>query len=286
MTINIRSLMIDNNLIVIGEMNKQEFDITNLSLPYRTFNYSDKLGSALACNERFLLIDKNPVLSLFDADLITIHQSSWEYGPIYDMCWSEKSDSFIIITEKSKAFLVNGNNLSSICIEPLNNQLWMSCTCSNSSLYLTSSSNGIVEFSLLPSICYAQRWDPPISCKKDEFIKDIACNDDTFALTIASYSNKMPHLILRSLSTFDQLYSIRLDIKHSTYQLSIRCCSFKSNEWLVIDANTSHIFHIGKDGVIKGTHKYDRTPHNAVLFGSNTLVIRTDISINFHELFH
>jgi hypothetical protein len=94
----------------------------------------------------------------------------------------------------------------------------------------------------------------------------------------------MVHLILRSLTTFDQLFLIHLDIKHPSYQLPIRCCPFKNNDWIVIEANTSHLFHVDKDGKIKGTLKYDRQPYNAVLFGSNILVIRTDNTINFHQL--
>ena len=168
----------------------------------------------------------------------------------------------------------------------MQNQLWISCTCSNLLLYLASLSNGVVEFSLLPSIYYIRRWDPPMTCKKNESIKDIACNDNTLALVVAPYSDEMVYLILRSLATFDQLFSIHLDIKHPSYQLPIRCCPFKNNEWLVIDANTSYIFHIDKDGKVKGTLKYDQPPYNAVLFSSNILVIRTEESINFHELLY
>jgi hypothetical protein len=284
--INSHSLLINNNLIIIGESKTQEFDLTTLSPPYRTLDCSEKLGSALASNGRFLLIDENPILSLFDSDLTIIHQSSWKYGVIYDMCWSSILISFIIITEKNKAFLVNGNNLSINPITQMNNQLWTSCTCSNSLLYLASLSNGVVEFSLLPSICYIKRWNPPMTCKKTESIKDISCNQSTIAIIVSSFSNQIVHLLLRSLTTFNQLFSISLDIRYPLYQLPIRCCPLKNNEWLISDANTSYMFHIDKNGKLKGTLMYDRPPYNAVLFNSNILVIRTEGSINFHQLLY
>ncbi|CAF1172045.1 unnamed protein product [Rotaria sp. Silwood1] len=215
-----------------------------------------------------------------------IRQSRWDYGAIHDLYWSLGLACFIIITEKSKAFLVNGNNLSINCIEIMDNHLWLSCTCSNSFLYLTSLSNSIVELSLLPSFSYTRRWDPAIACQKNEFIKDITCNDDKIALIIAIFSDKIVHAIIRSLATFNQLFSIRLDIKHVSYQLPIRCCSLQDNEWLVVEANTSQLFHIGREGKLKGTVTYDQPSYKVLLFGSNILVIRTDSTINFHEVWH
>jgi hypothetical protein len=284
--ISIHSLSIGNNLIHIGESKTEEFDLTILSSPpYQTFSCSNKFGSALTSNDRYLLIDQNPILSLYDSDLRIVQESSWKNSLIYDMCWSSILSCFIIITEKSKAFLINENNLSIHNIQSMQNQLWISCTCSNSLLYLASLSNGIVEFSLLPSISYIKRWDPPMTCQNNESIKDIACNDITLALLISPYSNKMIYIILRSLTSFVELFTVHLDIQHPLYQLPTRCCPLKNNEWLVIDANTSHIFHINKYGKVKRTLTYDRPPYNAVLFNSTKLVIRTEDSINFHQLF-
>ncbi|CAF1569129.1 unnamed protein product, partial [Adineta steineri] len=43
-------------------------------------------------------------------------------------------------------------------------------------------------------------------------------------------------------------------------------------------------FYMCKDGKLQGTLKYDQQPYNALLFGSRILVIRTETTINFHEL--
>ena len=63
-----------------------------------------------------------------------------------------------------------------------------------------------------------------------------------------------------------------------------RVCLLKCDEWLVIDHQTSHLLHISKDGKLKFTKKYDPTPQNAVLFGSNILAIRTTNCINFYKV--
>ncbi|CAF0766033.1 unnamed protein product [Adineta steineri] len=283
--IHIRSLPIDNNLITFGELKTQEFDIINLSSPIKTYNISKSSGIGMATNNQSLLIDQNPDVILFNQDSIVTEQFTWKYGSIRDMCWSFGLNSFIIITEMNKTYLINENTLSIDCIEPMMNQLWMSCTCSNSLLYLLSLSNAVVEFNLLPTLSYDRRWDQPDTCRKHETIKDISCNEDTLALVIISYSTKMAHLILRSLTTFDLLFSVRLDmIVHSSYQLPIRCCPFKNHQWLVSEANTSRLFYIGKNGKLQGTLKYDQQPYNTLLFGSRILVIRTETTINFHEL--
>ncbi|CAF3356257.1 unnamed protein product [Rotaria socialis] len=284
--INTRALSIDNSLISIGEIKIQGFDLKTLLSPYQTCNFSENSGFALASNDEFLLIDLNHDLCLFDKNLTIIKQSIWNYGAIHDICWSSALASFIVITEKSKAFLVNGNDLSIDSIEEMQNHLWMSCTCSNSLLYLASLSNAVIEFSLLPSLYYRRRWDPPITCNKAEFIKDIACNNEKLALIVAIFSDSIAHLIVRSLANFNQLFSIRLDMRNLSYYLPIRCCPLKNNEWLVVDANASQLFHVVEDGKLEGKLTYDKSPYNAVLFGSNILVIRTDTTIHFHQILH
>ena len=285
--INLYPLSIGNHFVTIGDPKTQEFELTMLSSPpYQTFQCSSKCGSSFACNDLYLLVDQNPMLSLYNSELTIIQQSSWKWSMIYDICWSPILSSFIVITEKNKAFRVDENNLSANPIEAMQNQLWISCTCSNSFLFLVSLSNGVVEYSLLPSITYNQRWDPPMTCQIDQSIKDISCNEVAVALLVSSSTNKMVHMILRSLATFDQLFTVPLDIRPSLYPLPTRCCPLKNNEWLICDANTSHLIQISKDGKIKGTLSYDYPPHNVVLFNTNKIVIRTDESIQFHQLFN
>ncbi|CAF5077322.1 unnamed protein product, partial [Rotaria sp. Silwood1] len=65
-------------------------------------------------------------------------------------------------------------------------------------------------------------------------------------------------------------------------QRIIRVCLLKYDEWLVIDYSTSHLLHVSKDGKIKAKRLYEPTAHNAVLFGSNILAIRTTNCLNYY----
>jgi hypothetical protein len=109
-------------------------------------------------------------------------------------------------------------------------------------------------------------------------------NNGTLALIIKVSSNNTVHFDLRSSTTLDRLWSIQLDVKKSWFQQTIRCCSLKYDQWLVVEGNTSNLFHILKNGKIKIRREYKPSPVNAILFHSNILAIRTNKNINFHRL--
>jgi len=286
--ITIQPLVIKNNLITIGDMKKidDEFDLTVLSTSTtQTIDCSSQFGSSLSTNDQYILIDQNPRLTLVDFQLNVVEQISWNYGIISDMCWSSLLDSFVLITEKSKAYLVNAKSLAVRLIESMQNQLWISCSCDQSSLFVSSLSNGIVEFTLLPSISYLKRWDPPMTCQNDQSIKDICLNETSIAFLVFSNTNQTVDFLIRSISTFHQLFSVRLQISNPSYSLPIRCCSHKNKkQWLISDANSSQLLLIDQYGKMKSTFSYDQPPLNLVVCNSNLLVIRTEQMIHLYRL--
>ncbi|CAF1151217.1 unnamed protein product [Rotaria sp. Silwood1] len=286
MEIDFYPLIINENLISIEESKLYELDLLKLSKSYKKFECTDKSWPTMASNEQILLIDQYPNISLFDRDLKIVKQSSWSYGFIRSMCWSSILSSFIVINNEKEIFLVKDNSLLIERIQINEEQYWWSCTCSDKSLFLTNTTMGtnIFEFSALSSYKLIKRWKPPLSCKKNEFIDDIAYNNETLAVVIKISSNNTVLFELRSSTTLDRIWSLQLDIKRNWFQQTIRCCSLKYDEWLVIEGNTSHIFHILKNGKMKAMGKYKPSPINAVLFGSNILAIRTKMNIFFYRL--
>ena len=93
---------------------------------------------------------------------------------------------------------------------------------------------------------------------------------------------KSKSIQLRNALTFDHLWTVELDIDYDSR--AIRCCCFNHDEWLVIDWNTSNIFHISNDGKLKLTYDYHPSPSCAAMIGSNLLVISTSDGINLHKL--
>ncbi len=284
--VDVRPLTINKDLVYIEEWRLNEVDISALPTPCRTIDCSDKDAYMLSSNNCFLLLSQNSNLCLFDRELTVVKQFPWEYDPIPDMCWSSTLNSFIIIRIKDGVFLLNENITSIQPIRIIEQKNWLSCTCSDSTLFLTTNeaSSNIYQFNLLSSFRLIKIWNCPQSCESGEIIHSIAYNNGTLALIIGPNSRKTARIELRSSETLDRLWSLLLDITYNTAPGINRVCLLKCDDWLVINHNTSRLFHVSKDGKLKVAHKYSLTPYNAVLFGSNILAIRTTKSINFYRV--
>ena len=239
----------------------------------------------MASNNQYLLMKQYSNLCLFDKELTLIKQCPWTLYNITDMCWCSTLNSFILITSEDGVFLLDEHITSIEPIRTIYKKRWFSCTCSDTSLFLTTNKCGsdIFEFNLLSSFNSFKQWKPPESCDKEDFINSIAYNNDTLALTIESGSKKTLKIELRSSTTFHQLWSLPLDLFFNSGRV-YHICLLKCSEWLVIDYETSRVFQINKDGKLKTMQNYVPTPCNAVSFGSNILAIRTTNCVHFYRV--
>jgi hypothetical protein len=282
--VEIKPLLIDDSLIQIEDSGVNRFDLLSLSPIYKTINYSRENWVPLACNNRYLLLHQEPNLCLVDRDLTIIKQNSWIYGTIYDMCWSSALNRFIVING-SDVFLVDEDNMSIENIQTLQKRKWLSCTTSETSLFLSTKvwGSSIMEFSLLPTIELVKQWQSPDTCTRDEVINGIVYNNGTLAMMIKNPSEKTIHIEMRSSATLDRLWSAQLNIAYSQ-NIRTRCCLLTHNEWLVVDRNTSRIFHISKDGKVKSSNAYNPPPFCATIFDQDMLAISTARGVNVHRL--
>jgi hypothetical protein len=170
-------------------------------------------------------------------------------------------------------------------IQTIEQNDWLTCTCSDTSLFLTTkgAAASIFEFNLFSSFGLIKQWNAPKSCNYNERISNINYNNGKLALLLMHNSNHKIHMELRSSTTLDRLWCLRLDIMFTFARIN-RVCFIKYNEWLVIDHNSSQLFHISKDGKLKVIQKYDAKPENAILFGSDILAIRTTNCVNFYKV--
>ncbi len=276
-----------DKFISIEQSKINHFDLSNFSSPFQTIVCKESLGSSLASNNQRLLMDQRFNLHLFDQDLILEKQYQWKNDIIRNICWSSTLNSFIFITNNKQIYLVNDNITSIERIQSIQEEDWCSCTCSERSLFLTTNGRAshIFEFNLSSIFELIQQCKPPHSCQEHELIHDIVYNNQKLALIIEDSFSNMVHLELRLSSTLDLIWSFRSDIKYNLFQPSIRCCSLKYDEWLVIDSNNSHLFYISNDGKMKGSHMYKSPPWNAILFNSNIIAIRTENTLNFHKVY-
>ncbi len=281
LTINARPLLIDDSFIRIKSTN--ELDLSTLPPVNKTINCPSGNKVLIHSNDRFLLMHQKPNLCLVDQQINIIKEVLWNHDTIYDMCWSATVNRFITIGKKSIS-LLDENTLATDNVQTIERRDWLSCTCSETSLFLSTNEGGssIIKFSLLPSIKLLKEWKYPQTCARDEVIDNIKYNNGTLGLIINHTSEKSLRMELRSIETLHHVWSLRFDSvcrQHTVF----RCCLLTGDEWLVTDYETKRLLHVTKDGKLKRTISYDPTPGCASLF-SNMLVVSRTGGINFHKL--
>lgn len=282
-------LQIDTRLVEVRENSieiQKTNDISNTSVispPYKTINYVEESSKILCANERHLLVHDNSNLCLFDKDLNIIRDKFWSHGCILDICWSLTLARFLILT-RNYLYLVDESTLSIIRVQKIPKLSWWSCTCSDTSLYVTTKdwASNIYQFTLWPSIQLVKRWQSPYTCKQNETISNIIYNKEKIALMIYNRLTKTKSIELRVSTTLDCLWSLNLDIAYDCR--AIRCCSFNNDEWLVTDWNTSNLHYISNDGKLKLTSEYNTSPFCGTMLGTNIFVISTIDGINLHKV--
>jgi hypothetical protein len=283
--ININQLKIDDNFIQIGdEFIKQDFNLSALMPPLHVINRSEDSSKPLASNGRVLLMHHEDQLCLLNYDMTVRKQIPWTYGWIRDMCWSSTLSRFFLITINDIFTLVE----DSMTLERLESKEKISlysCTCSDTSLYITTDGldPSVCEFRLSPTIELINRWQPSDLCRADEIIQDMVFNKGTLAFIIENRTTHTKRMELRLAQTFDQVWSVQFDTVdplHNVYRL----CLFNYDEWMVTDWKLKQLYYITKDGQIKSTCTYDPVPYRCCQFGSNMLAISTKNSVNFHKM--
>jgi hypothetical protein len=276
--IEIHPLELDRHCINIDTTH---FYLQKISRPYQTIDCSNQ---SLATNNQYLLIYRKKNLCLINRELNLIKQIPWKFGRIWDMCWSDVLNRFIIVAHY-EIYLIDQDKMSIESIQTIPRRNWWSCTCSNRSLFLSTYEHGstIMEFSLKPSIQLIQQWTSPITCNKEEFIKDIVYKNDKIALTIYNQKYLTKRIELRTINQFKLLWSLQLDSPGECYN-TLRICSINENQWLVTDFNNQCLFHITDNGYLKTIYSYHVSPWYVNLFNSNILIISTKKTLNFHKL--
>jgi len=281
--VNINSLIIKDNLIDINISNPYQSDLSKLSSPDQIIDRTPLSSDAIASNNQCLLVHQNSNLYLIDENLFVIQEKNWTNDWIRDMCWSQILNCFFIITINN-VYLVEENTLSIKSIKTIQGKFWQSCTWSDTSLYLSKDTwnSSIDEFSLKPSIKFIKHCERTESRDNKQRIDSIEYNNGTLALVINDKSKQEIFIELRSIKTFDRLWLCPFCVDYS--ERKMQCCLFRHDAWIVADWESSSLFHINKDGILKKIIKYQFQIHYIKLFGTNKLIISTNDSIHFHKL--
>jgi hypothetical protein len=277
-------LLIVDNIVQVEGTSSDEFDPSTLSFVHESIKCPPKSFFSLASNDRVLLIHQAPNLCFLDVRLKIVKQMLWSYDVITDICWSSTLNRFIVIARNSM-FLVDESTMSIESIETMEKQKWLSCTCFNNKLFLSTNvwGSSIVEMRLLPSVAIIKEWKSPITCGGDECIHDIVYNNGTLAIVIKNKIEKSMRIELRSDKTLDRIWSLSFDIVCNESK-AFRCCSLNCDEWLIVHSSAGCLLHITRNGKIKTTIPYKAIPYRASLFGTKMLAVASESEINFHKI--
>ena len=282
--IQTRPLILDNNWISIRGINDEQYDLSILSATYKTISRPEGSYGILASNNQNLLIHQAPDLCLVNQALAIFKRAPWRYGIIYDACWSITLDRFIVINEKH-IFFVNENTMSIEKIQTLEKRKWLSCTCADKYLFLSTNEWGssITKISFNASKKFEKQWQSPDICKPDEYIDVVTYNKKKLAMIIRNSSNNTLRMELRSSDSLDRIWFIPLDLIWNPSK-PYHCCSFIEEDWLISDYESGRLLQITKAGRVKSVIPYNTIPYCATQFGPNTLAVSTKTGINFHSL--
>jgi hypothetical protein len=289
--INIRPLIIDDDYININE-EKENNDNEQLTLTtvIQTISSSPANTDCIASNDTHILLHRHPTLCLYDHNLNLAKQTHpYSDLSITDLCWSSALNRFIILTDDDVFILDETKMIIEKSKIPTRNEgHWHSITCSSEHLYLTAYKWGtyICQYNIRSSSFELnRRWRPPRTCTKDESIDHfIHNNNNRIAMIIQNRINNNKHFQLRSDQTLECVWSMELNQCEMTIHRN-RFCSIRQNEWLIVDANQSHLLYISRDGLFTQIIDYEfDQPLRAFENKPNFLLVTTNRSVNLHQL--
>ena len=278
--IDIHRLNLEKNQIRFGD----ELDMNTFPDAYRSLLRDPKSFPCLASDSRSLLLHRDGMLLLVDDQLAISEQVAWTRGPIYDMCYALVIDQFIILTEH-EVFLLDPSRMKISQARSIPYQEWFSCTCSSTSLYLTTKlySSSLMQFTLTPKIDFVKRWDSTDVCGEDESMDDIVYKNKNLAIMISNTSKKLVRFELRVAKNLKRLWTLPLYLAFNPLQ-SYRFCSVNRDEWMVADYNDSRLLHITRDGQLKATIVYHPTPSCLIEFSNSVVAVSTKKGVYLHKL--
>ncbi|CAF1487803.1 unnamed protein product [Rotaria sp. Silwood1] len=115
-------------------------------------------------------------------------------------------------------------------------------------------------------------------CKENEVISDMKSNENNLGLIINNDNNNENRLEVRSIKSFELIWSIHLD-----KEWSYRCSPLNDNHWIFVDSYNNRFIQIFDHAPIDQIINYPTKPFNVVSWSLNQFVIRTAEHLNIHK---
>ena len=261
-------LVVDNNLIVRN--------LLPLPSQCRTMKYKLDGSSAMAANDKFLLLHQKPHLNLIDRYFTVVKHVAWTHDDLWDACWSPKQGRFVLVTENG-IFTLDPTTLKITRCSISSPSRWSRASCSDSSLYLVTQGKGpsIFEYRIPTSYRPIKEHRPPKTCADYEYIFDLKSNRKSLALVIFNSVDGNTRLDLRSSISLERHWSIDVG-------KGFRCCLLYDSHWLVGDPLTRRMLHISNNGKLLKKVRCGHQPWNLLQWDKYMIAVRTSEGINLH----
>ncbi|CAF1337524.1 unnamed protein product [Rotaria sordida] len=163
------------------------------------------------------------------------------------MCIFDNLSKFILLSENG-IFTLDEQTMIIEQIKNLSilNKFWYCCTCSDKSLFLATQqlNTTIYEYILKQNKFLLKRQQ--ICCSNNEYIEHMKSTKDLIALIISNDLTNERRFDMRSILTFDQLWTISLSINEKINIVS--CCSLNEKGWLIVDIAQTRLIYINNQG--------------------------------------
>ncbi|CAF1188031.1 unnamed protein product [Rotaria sp. Silwood1] len=258
--------------------NKSLFDLKS---PKEKVKFQCDYWYSLSRNETHIILCEKSNLYLIDKYLKISNKKSNLNISIKDICWSKILSRFILIT--STNIYTIDDKLKSLELSPINlinNYKWERGTCSDTSLFISTFGDYpfILEYDLLPTIQLNKRWQTSIICQNNEIINDIKSQDIDLGLIIQNDITNQTRLEIRSIKSFQTIFSIDLG-----QGWSYRCSPYTNRSWIVVDAYFNRFIKINNNGTIDNINSYPTKLFNIIYWYDNQIAIRTSKYLNIHH---
>ncbi|CAF0979419.1 unnamed protein product [Didymodactylos carnosus] len=259
------------------------FDISKLGIPIKTINFQGTWYTPIATNNKYIVVQHQSDLCLYDLQLNLVNKMQWKYGQVTDICYQSMINAFFILTKDSLyTFDTIKMDIKNTVITVKTYHDFCCISCNDAALYLCYRKYGTpIEVYDTRSVKLLEQWSPPQSCAKDEWLDKMQCTNVNLCLIIYNKTRQDYRLELRHLTVMNLLWTLNLTIKSTAYQCGL--CVLPRNEWLLLDPNGSNLLQVTSDGKLKETVRLEDKPYYAILIGNNCAVMSNKSGITLHN---
>ena len=276
-------LVFDKNFIQIDKKHL----LFNMAATMRTIEATIELPTDqslfVACSSSYLLVCLPENLRMYDLSLKLIEELSWSNHVVRDLCYSTHLKKFLILADSGLSTLDQDTlTIEQLQIPSAAACTWDCCAINDEQLFLTSNRLGASVYSYILSTEKRPSLQVAFKFSEDKCIETMKCSQERLASIVFNDITGERWFDVRSTKSFNQIWILSCHIQQKLTIFS--CCSLNERGWLINDLAGCRFIHVTNQGFIDETVEYHPSPHCALQWNSDMLVIIAERNINIHKI--